>query len=266
MAWVILNPSLMTRNRSARWALTVNNYGDDDCQNMANLADKLSALIVIGKEMGISGTPHLQCYIEFPKPREFGAVKKMFPKAHIEKARGNRLQNIDYCIKENEVFANTFPKSLNEILLGTYDNITWRNWQQNIIDLCEDTPDNRTIYWFWEPDGNVGKSFLAKYLDLKYDMIICDGKKADVFNQALVWKQNHPEQSPKLIVLDIPRTSKDFVNYGVIEQLKNGHIYSGKYEGGKFLFMPPHVICFANSMPEEEKVSLDRWNITKINN
>ena len=72
------------------------------------------------------------------------------------------------------------------------------------------------------------------------------------------------EKIPEIILLDIPRASKDFINYGAIEQLKNGCLYSGKYEGGDCIFPHPHVICFANEEPDKDMMSKDRWDIIKI--
>ena len=66
-------------------------------------------------------------------------------------------------------------------------------------------------------------------------------------------------------MLDIPRHQLDYVGYGALEQLKNGMIYSGKYEGGTCLFDNPHVIVFANEPPKIEKMSLDRWKIIDLN-
>ena len=50
----------------------------------------------------------------------------------------------------------------------------------------------------------------------------------------------------------------------MLEQIKNGMIYSGKYEGGQCLFESPHIVIFANSKPEIENMSIDRWNIKEI--
>jgi hypothetical protein len=54
------------------------------------------------------------------------------------------------------------------------------------------------------------------------------------------------------------------VNYGAIEQIKNGLLFSGKYEGGQCVFNQPHVIVFANAEPKEEQMSMDRWDIREI--
>jgi hypothetical protein len=40
-------------------------------------------------------------------------------------------------------------------------------WQTEIINLLKDKPDKRTIHWYWEDKGNVGKTTLCKYLVIK---------------------------------------------------------------------------------------------------
>lgn len=72
------------------------------------------------------------------------------------------------------------------------------------------------------------------------------------------------KKKPELIICDIPRSSRGFINYGVLEQIKNGVIYSGKYEGGQ-LFLPKlHLLVFSNDMPDIDEMSKDRWNVRGI--
>ncbi len=66
------------------------------------------------------------------------------------------------------------------------------------------------------------------------------------------------------MILDLPRHNVDYVNYGLLEQLKNGCMFSGKYEGGQFVFPIPHVVVFANQAPDMSKFSLDRWLIKSL--
>lgn len=75
---------------------------------------------------------------------------------------------------------------------------------------------------------------------------------------------NETGKQPEIVLLDIPRYNKEFTNYGVLEELKNGMIYSGKYEGGLCVFRSPHVIVFSNSKPDKNIMSKDRWNIVNI--
>lgn len=47
----------------------------------------------------------------------------------------------------------------------------------------------------------------------------------------------------------------------IIEQIKNGIYFSGKYESQMKYDKPPHVVVFSNTMPDQSKLSADRWNI-----
>jgi len=72
--------------RATCWSLTVNNPTDQDYEDMAT-ANQRSGWKVKGQlEKGADGTPHLQLMLQSPQVR-FSAVKKQFPRAHIEIAR-----------------------------------------------------------------------------------------------------------------------------------------------------------------------------------
>lgn len=255
------------RNRSRRWCLTINNYSSDDYKRIVSTISVFNKWVV-GKEVGEEKTEHLQCYFENKNQMDFGKVKKLFPRAHIEIAKGNLVQNYNYCTKETRFETNIDLRSFKEkihdkILDKHYQNVVWKDWQLEVLDLINQEPDPRTINWFWENNGNVGKSFLAKYIAIKHkDVIICEGKKGDIFNQINLLMEKEIE--PRIIILDIPRVSLDFINLGVVEQIKNGLLYSGKYEGGICLFSTPCVICFANEAPDKKKMSSDRWNIIEV--
>lgn len=133
-------------------------------------------------------------------------------------------------------------------------------WQLEVMDIIKSEPDVRTINWFWEPDGNVGKSSLCKYLVVHYKAIILGGKSNDMFHQL---SKRHPNEI-KIVIIDCSRGEFAWINYSAIEKIKNGLIFSGKYEGSQLVFNSPHVIVFANCEPEKESLSLDRWYIKKI--
>lgn len=256
--------------RARRWTITLNNWSKEEYDTITHWLISRNCLYIIGKEIGEEkGTPHLQMYIESKNAISNVTLKKIMPRANLQKSKGNREQNISYCSKDGD-FACNFPndeqKSLEEMLLEIeFKDIIWHDWQQKIIDILEETPDKRKIYWFWEEDGNVGKSFLCKYITLKMDAIICSGKTNDIFNQLKNWRDENPKtlQIPPCII-DIPRSEFCHTNYSAIEQIKNGFIYSGKYEGGKIVGLSPHIIVFANSEPETTQLSLDRFDTTKI--
>ena len=70
--------------------------------------------------------------------------------------------------------------------------------------------------------------------------------------------------APRVVFIDIPRTSKGHVSYQGIEELKNGCCYSTKYESGMLLFEPPHVVVFANDPPQEGMFSADRLHVHEL--
>ena len=137
-----------------------------------------------------------------------------------------------------------------------FDDVEWKPFQKTIIDICNTKPDNRIIYLIEDIDGNCGKSYTCKYLNLHYKCIIAEGKKDNIFNQLLKMMENGSD--PDLVLLDIPRQGENYLQYGVIEQLKNGLVYSGKYEGGVCQFEYPHVFIFTNFRVNTELWTKDR--------
>ncbi|WP_445779031.1 hypothetical protein [Shewanella sp.] len=254
--------------KGRNWCFTLNNYTDTEYTSILSFCTKPGKLYIIGKEIGESGTPHLQGYISSKNAIRFNTLKSVCSRMHLEKAKGDGMANRKYCSKDGNYETNIPAPALtrHERLLKKYDNAKWKDWQQEIIDIVEGEIDDRKIYWFYEPTGNIGKSFLNKYLGLKYDAIICAGKKADVFNQVFTWfdKKENIDADPRLVLVDCPRVNMNYFNYSALEEIKNGMIFSGKYEGGVCYFEAPHVICFANSPPDTSTMSADRWVITQI--
>lgn len=90
--------------QSARtWCFTLNNYDELAIEHVRSiLKNDQIRYAIFGKEVGESGTPHLQGYIAFLKVQRFSAVKRAIPSAHWEVAKGNEQQNYDYCSKEGD--------------------------------------------------------------------------------------------------------------------------------------------------------------------
>lgn len=251
-------PPLKKRASSAkRWCFTWNNYPEDW---MALMAPKFHSFEwIVGIEVGESGTKHLQGYVEFDRKLRPIESLKLSTKIHWEVARGNRKDNAIYCSKDGEFYGNIKPPKPLKII----EESQFYNWQKNIIKIIDTEPDDRTIYWFWEDTGNVGKSAFCKYLCAKRGAIMCSGKATDM-KHMIVQHYEKLGEYPELILFDIPRTSFDYLSYTGMEEIKNGCFHSSKYEGGQVVMNCPHIICFANCEPDSYKMSEDRWKITKI--
>lgn len=114
------------QSRSRGWVFTINNPTDEDWDCIKKLSDD-ARYVVAGREVGENGTPHIQGYCFFKETVRFSRVKKHIKRAFLEKQRGNNIQAIDYCKKDNNFEEwGTPPENNNQ-------KEKWRS----IIDLAE---------------------------------------------------------------------------------------------------------------------------------
>lgn len=151
------------------WVFTLNNYTAE--QETAVQALDL-AYLVYGREVGESGTPHLQGLIH-DKLMRFSAVKKLIPSAHWEAAIARPDLGIAYCKKDGDFFEKGTPpqqgkrndlvslyKDLEETatmrdILATRPNMqqirvaeTWLKYNEPRRDWLPE------VFWFWGPPGS----------------------------------------------------------------------------------------------------------------
>lgn len=86
--------------QSRNWIFTLNNPEDGDLERILNLEQW--RYIVIGREVGEQGTPHLQGYGVFRSNQRQNAVRSLLPRAHVEIRRGTHQQAKDYAIKDGD--------------------------------------------------------------------------------------------------------------------------------------------------------------------
>lgn len=236
------------------WCLTWNNYPSDWEEILSANSSKISGY-VYGREIGEGGTPHIQGYIRFTKKVR---PKKLFPTGiHWEKTN-NIDASIKYCRKEEDYIEAGVPPRIKILSEDKF-----YKWQKDIHDIIKAEPDDRTIMWLYEEEGNVGKSAFTKYLCHKHKALICSGKASDMKYLIVKYREKHG-LFPTLIVFDIPRTYNKYLNYTGVEEIKNGCFASTKYECDTIIMNSPHVLIFANVPPDEENMSADRWKIRLI--
>lgn len=90
--------------KSRAWVFTLNN---PTYTNVNEFYDNNftygTKYCIVGEEVGESGTPHYQGYIEFTNARHLGGLKKAFdPKIHWEPRMGTGPQAREYCMKDNK--------------------------------------------------------------------------------------------------------------------------------------------------------------------
>ena len=246
---------------SIRWCMTLNNYTETDYHIITEkIVPKFCKYAILSKEIGESGTPHLQGYIELLAKGRPCSVFKFTDRIWWTKAKGTRVQNDIYCMKDDKEMFEYDPHKVPEV--KTIHKANFYPWQTDILKIIETEPDDRKIYWYWSEKGRTGKTSMQKYLAVKHGALILGGKACDVRNAIVEYKKTNHGNTPKLICCNIPRSfNKEYVSYEGFENIKDMCFYSGKYEGGMVVGNPPHLFIFANIQPEEEKLSDDRLEV-----
>lgn len=171
------------------WIFVLNNY-TVDTESMMQVSHSEVTYIVYGHEVGESGTPHLQGYLELDKKRTLNSVKKLFGvnSLHLEPRAGTQKQAVDYAIKDgNDIYERGTPapsvgrppviKNQNKILvykdqikqgLGTFADHPDASFHllkhaQMYVSLTESPRKTSTkphVTWLWGPTG-TGKTLRA---------------------------------------------------------------------------------------------------------
>nr|WAE42956.1 MAG: replication associated protein [Cressdnaviricota sp.] len=90
-------------NPQKRYCFTLNNYGTNEFDEICERLRVSSSYFIVGKEIGDSGTPHLQGYFCLKTRARLLRVKEIVSsRAHIEPARGNAVDNRTYCSKDGD--------------------------------------------------------------------------------------------------------------------------------------------------------------------
>ncbi|MEO5351347.1 MAG: hypothetical protein H7836_17145, partial [Magnetococcus sp. YQC-3] len=262
---------------------TWNNYTEEDYDYMCKLETTHK---VIGKEVGESGTPHLQFCLYWENAKTFSAMVKICKKkAHIEIA--HKYENcVKYCKKEGNFFEDgELPRKVsvnnwNEIQEDIKSGMEWKDlvskypqeaimystglrnhyetlkpkhefsiidkygsfldWQRDLLRDTEGDAPDRTIIWYVDTVGGKGKTDMAIHMVSNLGWLrLTNGKTADI---ALTWNGQN-------VVFDYSRSQAEYINYGVLEDLKNGAIFSGKYQSVSKIYARPWVVVFANFAP-----------------
>lgn len=179
-----------------------------------------------------------------------GALKTQHPTVYVkyhkgfEKlAEGERIKRIKLTMHEQ------------------FKDADLRPWQAELNLKLQQPANDRTIMWYHESKGNVGKTWFCKYLKATQDATILScGKKLDL----AYLLRGH---TGNVICFNIERSmDMDMFQhlYSICEQIKDDCLVSTKYEPCDVPLGPQHVIVFANVEPDREKWSDDRLDLNQI--
>lgn len=131
------------------------------------------------------------------------------------------------------------------------------NDNQKVIMNHIENQNKRQITWVFDEKGNTGKTFLTQHLIAKHNAVrFTNGKTKDIA---------YAYNKESIVAFDFARSCEERINYQIIEDLKNGMLFSSKYTSQCKMFKPPKIVIMANFMPDKSKLSDDRWDIINLN-
>jgi hypothetical protein len=137
-----------------------------------------------------------------------------------------------------------------------------RDWQIELNNELSDEGTDRPVVFYVDPEGGNGKSYFQRWFLTNYPdrcQLLAPGKRDDLAHAIDV--------SKSVFLFNVPRGSMEFLQYGVLEQLKDRVIFSPKYESTtKVILQKTHVVVFCNEEPDLTKMSADRYVIRNLNN
>ena len=255
------SPSISTKKQGSlayRYCFTLNNYTQTDIDLIVPKLQELCKKYIFQEEIGEEGTSHLQGAIWLITKKRITALKKINAQAHWEVMR-NETASIAYCQKKDTrkpdgmIWRKGFAKPLKDPL----EDKTLYDFQKEIIELVQQEPNDRDIYWYWDAQGCKGKTTLAKHICIHYNAIYVQGNAKDI--KFGISDRIEKTGEVDIVIVGLPRTREGFVSYDALESVKDGIFYNGKYKSGMCMFNPPHIIVLANFAPEKSKLSKDRW-------
>lgn len=144
-------------------------------------------------------------------------------------------------------FVSSYIDSLPRVLkLETHE---LHQWQKDLELKLQGEPDDRKITFVVNPSGNMGKTWFCKYYMNKHQyetQILTPAKKSDMAHAI--------QDDIRVLFVNISRSfEEDSVKYlySFIEDVKDGCVFSPKYESGMKFLNPCHVVVMMNQAPAQ---------------
>lgn len=207
------------------------------------------------KEKGeTTGYIHYQCAISLKNKDGYrsGQVKNMFGTfLHLELPE-NWHACIKYCTKIETRLEG--PWSHKKKPINIFNDLNPYQLEFKKI-LLENKKNDRKIPWIYNPQGGIGKNQFVKWFLQNYDGVYAlqNAKTSDL---AYALKDD-----VEYVMFILPRDVDGRFNYTALESVKDGLMFSGKYESTTKCFDSPGIIVLANWGPKVKKLSYDRWEI-----
>ena len=262
--------------RANRWFITLNNYTEEEIQFIESETFKnICKYIIYGKEQAPStGTNHLHLYFRLKSRMYKNSIKKLFPRAVVEVARGDELQCFNYCSKNGDF--KEFGQRLNKVdewiskveklkvLLDDLMNKSkeefealhpyeafhqkqklqeWKFQHQNKLGPWGGELSRKNI-WIFGPPG-CGKSMWAHQQAAESEIYLKNINK---------WWDGYNDGSTKLVIIeDFPVDDKAWL-INILKIWADRYPFNGEVKGGTIRVTPGKWILIVTSNHSIEEV------------
>lgn len=180
--------------------------------------------------------------------------------SHCSTAGKQALQR--YCMKSDTRVLG--PWADHAIYMGQDLITNLRPWQVQLKEeLLSPDAHARKIIWIYDKAGGLGKSSFAKYMGYHHDIPKLTFADARSLLYLVAKFANKPAY-----MFDLSRTKPASVSmseiYQALEDVKNGHFVSSKYESEIVIMQTPNIVVFSNSLPDFKALSADKWDVREI--
>lgn len=253
-----MEPELIKMS-TRRIVFTKNNWTEEDYR--ALWEEEKFSYLVMGKEVGENGTPHLQGYAEFHKKSKFAPLSKKY-KMHCEVARGTQEEAIKYCQKDGDWAERGDKKGGSEVggeVTKKKFEDAWELARQGRIGEIEEPlrtrylnsylkvqgmfgvkPDDlETIQngWLWGPTG-TGKSYHAREISKEYSVYYKSLNK---------WWDGYQREE----VVIIEEWEKDCHLDHYLKVWADRYAFPAEVKGGRIFIRPKFIIVTSNYSIDE---------------
>lgn len=282
----------------AKWDVTIKKSLVPSYLDLAKTFKKIAKKWVFQEEKGeATGFEHYQCRISLHKKQRLKDLLKSLEShelkgVHLSPTSNPGTSNFDYVMKEQTRIEGPWDdrsydklvkreKKEQNMPMKTKKLIArglppWMKqclmWREN--QLNEDTHDDRSIHWIYDPVGGVHmKSSFEEYCwyyDLAYGVSkSTDIDKMEIFTIGEAEEKEKDDNQVIALIIDIERANNDKSEDGLytyLEKIKNGKFSTWKYNSrGVRQPFYPIVYVFANHLPKEEKLTGGRFNVWTFN-
>ena len=140
---------------------------------------------------------------------------------------------------------------INEVIL--------RPWQKDAFNLFKQIPDDRTVHWICDKEGNSGKSWFQNYVQAYFGytrVFQCDLRMGhrDICH---IMRKRSISTIDIFLFNDSRSASGSEVNlYRILDNIKDGQAMASKYDGNIISFKTPNIVMiFSTVYPDLNKLS-----------